>query len=422
MTQLTGGQGRGVGGMNTRAASWLAWSLVTLSVVLLVGGLSFALMTRSSVPERLYDGLVTLSVLALAFSVVGAIIASRQPRNAIGWLFCGVGVTIGLSSFAGDYTEFWLASGFGRGVLLGETAAWFASWSWTLLVYVPTTFLLLLFPDGRLPSPRWRPVAWCAVLGLIGFLAGYTLEPGPLEDFPQITNPYGVDSLILEAVALAGAILASASMVASAISLIVRMRRAGRAQHQQIKWLTYGGALAVGAVFVGGVISVWIGEVGYALTSIGLLGVPIFTGVAMTRYRLYEIDIVINRTLVYGALTAALVAVYFGGVATLQALFRALTGQEQQPQLAIVVSTLAIAALFDPLRRRIQSIIDRRFYRAKYDARETLEAFSAKLRDETDLEALCDELAGVVKETMQPAHVSIWLRPDEVPRRDAQAL
>src|SRR5215210_3747317 len=310
MTQRTGGQDRRVGGMSGRAAAWLAWSLVVLSVVLLVGGISFALMIRSSVP----DGSVTLSVLALAFSVVGAIIASRQPRNAIGWLFCSVGVTIGLSSFAGDYTEFWLASGFGRGALLGETAAWFSSWSWTLLVYVPTSFLLLLFPDGRLPSQRWRPVAWCAVLGLIGFLAGYVLTPGPLEDFPRIMNPYGVDSPILEAVAVAGAILAAASMVASAVSLIVRMRRAGRVERQQIKWLAYGGALAVGAVFVGGVISVWIGEVGYALTSIGLLGVPIFTGVAIARYRLYEIDIVINRTLVYGALTAALVALYFGGV------------------------------------------------------------------------------------------------------------
>jgi hypothetical protein len=404
---------RGVGGVSTRAA-WLAWSLVVLSVVLLVGGLSFALMTRSSVPDP-YDGLVTLSVLALAFSVVGAIIASRQPRNAIGWLFCGVGVTIGFSSFAGDYTEFWLASGFGRGVL-GETAAWFSSWSWTLLVYVPTSFLLLLFPDGRLPSPRWRPVAWCAVLGLIGFLAGYVLTPGPLEDFPRIMNPYGVDSPILEAVAVAGAILAAASMVASAVSLIVRMRRAGRVERQQIKWLAYGGALAVGAVFVGGVISVWIGEVGYALTSLGLLGVPIFTGVAIARYRLYDIDIVINRTLVYGALTAALVAVYFGGVATLQALFRAFTGQEQQPQLAIVVSTLVIAALFNPLRGRIQAFIDRRFYRKKYDAAKTLEAFSARLRDETDLQALNGELTRVVRETMQPSHVTLWLRPDTAPR------
>jgi hypothetical protein len=200
-------------------------------------------------------------------------------------------------------------------------------------------------------------------------------------------------------------------MVASAVSLIVRMRRAGRVERQQIKWLAYGGALAVGTVFVGGVISIWVGEVGYALTSIGLLGVPIFTGVAITRYRLYEIDIVINRTLVYGALTAALVAVYFGGVATLQSLFRALTGQEQQPQLAIVVSTLAIAALFDPLRRRIQAFIDRRFYRRKYDAVKTLDAFNARLREETDLDSLSQEVLGVVRETVQPEHASLWLRP-----------
>jgi len=158
------------------------------------------------------------------------------------------------------------------------------------------------------------------------------------------------------------------------------------------------------------VIGIWNQDAAIALVGFGLLGLPIFTGVAIARYRLYEIDIVINRTLVYGALTAALVAVYFGGVATSQALMRALTGQEQQPQFAIVVSTLAIAALFNPLRRRIQSFIDRRFYRSKYDARKTLGAFSVKLRDETDLNALGDDLINVVRETMQPAHVSLWLR------------
>jgi hypothetical protein len=318
---------------------------------------------------------------------------------------------MGINSLAGGYAEYRLSGGYGPWSL-AETAAWFASWSWTILVYLPTSFLLLLFPDGRLPSPRWRPVTWCAAIGLIGFLAGYTLESGPLEDFPQIVNPYGVGSPILDAVALAGAILAPASMVASAVSLIVRTRRADRAQRQQIKWLAYGGAIVVGAVFASDVISIWSGNVGIALISVGLLGVPLSTGVAIARYRLYDIDIVVNRTLVYGALTAALVAVYFGGVATLQALLRALTGQEQQPQLAIVVSTLAIAALFNPLRRRIQSFIDRRFYRSKYDARKTLGAFSAKLRDETDLNALGDDLMNVVREPMQPAHVSLWLRPD----------
>jgi hypothetical protein len=256
------------------------------------------------------------------------------------------------------------------------------------------------------------------VLGLIGFLAGYTLEPGPLEDFPRIMNPYGVDSPILGAVAVAGVILAAASMVASAVSLIVRTRRAGRVERQQIKWLAYGGALAVGAIFVGSVIStIWSADVGIALISIGLLGVPIFTGVAITRYRLYEIDIVINRTLVYGSLTLLLALVYFGGVTATQAIFRTLSGQEQQPQLAIVISTLVIAALFNPLRGRIQAFIDRRFYRKKYDAAKTLEAFSYRLREETDLQALNGELTRVVRETMQPAHVSLWLRPEPPPRR-----
>jgi hypothetical protein len=406
--------------MSTRAARWLAWSLMVLSVVLLVGGIALDQMTRSTAPGRLYYGpvdAVFYLATVLTFSVVGAIIASRQPRNAIGWIFCGVGLVMGINSLAGGYAEYRLSGGYGPWSL-AETAAWFASWSWTILVYLPTSFLLLLFPDGRLPSPRWRPVAWCAVLGLIGLVVGTALQTGPLGDFPQIMNPYGVDSLILDAVAVTGYILASASMVASAVSLIVRMRRSGRVERQQIKWLAYGGALAVGAVFVGGVISVWIGEVGISLITIGLLGVPVFTGVAIARYRLYDIDIVINRTLVYGALTAALVAVYFGGVATTQTIFRTLTGQqEQQPQLAIVVSTLAIAALFNPLRRRIQSFIDRRFYRSKYDARKTLGAFSAKLRDETDLGALSDDLVGVVRESMQPAHVSLWLRPDTASRR-----
>jgi len=413
--------------MRSRFASWLAWSLVTLSVVLLAGGISLARMTMSIVPDLPHDSegepvsvVVTLATV-LTFSVVGAIIASRQPRNAIGWIFCSIGLVVGLNSLTGGYTEYRLAGGSAPGSL-AETAAWFSSWSWTLWVYVPTSFLLLLFPDGRLPSTRWRPVAWCAALGVIGFVAGSALWAGPLEDFPQIVNPYGVDSPVLEAVGVTGAILAAASMVASAVSLIVRTRQAGRAQRQQIKWLAYGGAVVVGAVFASGVISIWIGEVGYALIGVGLLVLPIFTGFAIARYRLYDIDIVINRTLVYGALTAALVAVYFGGVATLQTLFRALTGQEQQPQLAIVVSTLAIAALFNPLRRRVQAFVDKRFYRRKYDAAKTLEAFNSRLRNETDLDALSNDLVGVASATMQPAQVSLWLRPDPEPKARSAAL
>jgi len=172
------------------------------------------------------------------------------------------------------------------------------------------------------------------------------------------------------------------------------------------------GAVAVGAIFVGSLSAIWNTYVSYSVIAFGLLGLPVFTGIAIVRQCLYDIDVVINRTLVYGSLTVTLGLVYFGCIVTIQALFRTLTAQERLPQLAVVVSTLAIAALFDLLRRRIQSFIDRRFYRRKYDARKTLEAFSARLRDERDLQALDRELEGVVRETMQPAHVSLWLRPE----------
>jgi hypothetical protein len=404
--------------MSYRAASWLAWALATLSVLLLLGGIALAQMTPSTAPGRPYYGPVDsvfLLTTVLTFSMVGAIIASRQPRNAIGWIFWGVGLMVGINGLAGGYAEYRLSGGHGPWSL-AETAAWFSSWSWTLLVYVPTTFLLLLFPDGRLPSPRWRPVAWLAGLGIGAFVVGYTLKAGPLDDFPQITNPYGVDSLILETVAVAGAILALASMVASAVSLIIRMRQAGRVERQQIKWLAYAGTVVVGAVFASGVISIWSPDLSISVISFGLLGVPISTGVAIARYRLDNIDIIINRTLVYGVLTGFLALVYFGGVTATQAIFQRYTVQEDLPQLVIVASTLVIAALFNPLRRLLQEFVDRRFYRTKYDTRKTLEAFSATLRDETDLDTLNDDLVGVVRETMQPAHASLWLRTDTASR------
>jgi hypothetical protein len=415
MRQPTGEQSRGAGGTTSRAASWLAWSLVALSVALLLGGTALSRAASSAVPDLSFVGetddvsVVANLITLLPFSVVGAIVASRQPRNAIGWLFCGVGVTVGLNSFAGDFAEFWLASGFGPRSL-GETAAWFSSWLWFLLVFVPMSSLLLLFPDGRLPSPRWRPVAWGVVLGTAGGVVGNALRAGPLVDFPQIANPYGVDSPVVGMVGVAGGIVAAGSMVASAVSLIVRLRRSGRVERQQIKWLAYGGAVMVGGVCAGALAILWNVPISITIMSVSLLGLPVFTGIAIVRHHLYDIDILINRTLVYATLTATLTLVYFGGVAGLQRLLSPVMGEGNG--LAVVASTLLIAALFNPLRRRIQAFIDRRFYRRKYDARKTLEAFSAKLRDETDLKALNDELVNVVRETMQPAHVSFWVRPE----------
>jgi hypothetical protein len=253
-------------------------------------------------------------------------------------------------------------------------------------------------------------VAWCAGLGIGGFVVGYAFDAGPLEDFPQIVNPYGIDSPVVSVVGVAGSLVVVGSMVASAVSVIVRARHAGRVERQQIKWLAYGGAVVVGTSLVAGAIAIWSVTVTILIINLALLGLPLFTGIAIVRYRLYDIDIIINRTLVYGSLTATLIALYFGGIVVLQRVFVLLTGQ--QSTLGVVASTLLIAALFTPLRRRIQSFIDRRFYRRKYDAEKTLETFSLKLRDETDLEALNSELVGVVRETMQPAHVSLRLRSD----------
>jgi hypothetical protein len=415
VTEGTKEQGTGVGGTSTRAAAWLAWSLVALSLVLLLGGIALSRAASSTVPDLPFGGetddgsVIANLVTLLPFSVVGAIIASRQPRNTIGWLLCSVGVTIGLNSFAGDYAEFWLASGFGPDSLC-ETAAWLSSWLWILLAYVPMSSLLLLFPDGRLPSPRWRPVAWGVALGTAGGVVGYALRAGPLVDFPHIANPYGVDSPVVGVVGVAGSIVAAGSMVASAVSLIVRLRRSGSVERQQIKWLAYGGAVMVGILGAGGLITLWSVPASIVVMSVSLLGLPVFTGIAIVRHRLYDIDLLINRTLVYGALTVMLVLLYLCGVVFLQYLFRTLAGGESQ--LAIVASTLTIAALFEPLRRRVQEFIDRRFYRRKYDARKTLEAFSSKLRDETDLGTLNDDLVGVVRDTMQPAYASLWLRPE----------
>jgi hypothetical protein len=416
---------QGINGISRRAAARLAWSLVTLSVALLLGGIALSRTTRATVSELTYGSQAELdsAVLSLAtvltFSVVGAIVASRHPRNAIGWIFCSIGLLVGISALATGYAEYWLASGSGPRSL-GETAAWFATWLWILLVCVPTSFLLLLFPDGQLPSPRWRPVAWCAGLGISSFVAGYALDAGPLVDFPQIANPYGVDSPVVGVVRVAAGFVVAGSIVASVVSVIVRLRRAGSEQRQQIKWLAYGGAVVVGTLFVAGFISVWSVTVSIVIISVALLGLPIFTGIAIARHRLYDIDILINRTLVYGSLTATLALVYVGSVVSLQAALRVLTGQESN--LAVVASTLAIAALFNPLRRRVQAFVDRRFYRRKYDAAKTLAAFNARLREETNLEALSDELVGVARRTVQPTHVSLWLRPDPEPEARSATL
>jgi RsiW-degrading membrane proteinase PrsW (M82 family) len=281
-------------------------------------------------------------------------------------------------------------------------------------------FLPLLFPDGHPPSHRWRPVAWLGGLS-IGLAVVSSMTLLWPERGPALVTGDESPSHVLDVVLLFAAVpMMLVAGLGAVISLFVRFRRARGDERQQIKWFVSAAALTFFWMLVFPVVLGELLRAGGGLPRVtsalsGLLvlpSIPIATAIAILRYRLYDIDRIINRTLVYGSLTVMLALLYFGGVSAIQALFGALTGQEEQPQLAIVVSTLVIAALFNPLRRRIQSFIDRSFYRSKYDAAKTLEAFSAKLRDETDLDALSHDLTSVVSETMQPAHVSLWLHSD----------
>jgi hypothetical protein len=402
--------------MSRRAAAWMAWSLWALSMALTVLSLVLLFLNLSHPDVLTYSFWAENILYSVGFSTVGAVLVPRiPPENPIGWLFCAIGFLWAVLHFIGEYASYTLLAAPGS-LPAGEIASWIYSWLWVLGLGL-IVFLVLVFPNGRLLSGRWR---WFARLSAVLTLVGMVLaafSPGPIVvGLPAISNPLGIEDLpnaykpvqVLMLVLIAVAI----------VSLLMRQLCASGVERQQTKWFTYAAAVAATGAILRYIISeplalVWLGRFGHALVLIGLAGIPISMGIAITRYRLYEIDLLINRTLVYGALTAMLALVYFGGVTATQAIFQALTGQEEQPQLAIVVSTLVIAALFTPLRRRIQSFIDRRFYRRKYDARKTLEAFSAKLRDETDLDTLSDDLVGVVRETMQPAHVSLWMRSSD---------
>jgi hypothetical protein len=407
--------------VSRRAASCLAWSLCVLCLALAAASPILALLNGRTLAEIFMawgPSILTLASLTVSFSVVGALITSQRPENLIGWIFLAIGFCYGLLIAGEEYAIYALLRIPGS-LPLGAELSWLAKWIWAPGLGLILVFLPLLFPNGRPPSRRWWTVGWLGGLsiGLICVLASIVLWP---ERGPALVRPGGyageveawrsavlgwLSSVVIPMLLLAG--------LGAVISLFVRFRRARGDERQQIKWFASAAVLTLVWYLVFGQSTRGLPEAIVALASLLVLQtIPVATGIAILRYRLYDIDVVINRTLVYGSLTLMLGLIYFGGVATTQAIFGVLTGQEEQPQLAVVVSTLAIGALFMPLRRRIQSFIDRRFYRRKYDARKTLEAFSAKLRDETDLDALSGDLIGVVREKMEPAHVSLWLRPD----------
>ena len=403
---------RRVGGIDHRFAARLAWSFWAISLTLTSLSLLLLILNLSHPDVPVYAFWLENVLFSLGFSTVGAVIVPRMPpENRIGWLFCAIGLLWAVAHFSAEYAIYTLLAEPGS-LPAGEAVSWFFSWP-PILALGLLVFLVLLFPNGRLPGVRWR---WFARLSVFLTLVGsvwIAISPGPIGAGLPIRNPLGVEGLP-NAYAPVQALM-FALVGVSVASLLVRRFRARGVERLQTRWFTYVVAVATSGVILKYVVAdplglVWLGGVGYALDLIGTAGIPVSMGIAILRYRLYEIDLIINRTLVYGSLTATLALVYFGSVTATQAILQTVTGHREQPQLVIVISTLVIAALFNPLRGRIQSFIDRRFYRKKYDARKTFEGFSAKLRDETDLDALGDDLVRVVRETMQPEHVSLWLR------------
>jgi hypothetical protein len=372
--------------MSDRLIARLPWALLTLAVVLVL-----AMVALSLGREELFDT-VFYGVRVLALATTGAFVAARHPANPIGWIFCGLGAW-------GGVVETWQAFAY-RELPTAELGAWVTGWSWVvdMSAYV---VVFLLFPSGRLLSRRWRLVLWVLAAALVLGVPGQALNP----DNPD--NPLKVDSVVLEVMFGVGMLLLMTSFVAAVVSIVLRYRAAVGVERQQLKQLVFAGSLALPIMALAVPLFGYDSLAVRVALAVAFLSLPVAAGIAILRYRLYDIDVVINRALVYGALTATLAGSYLGAVLLLQL---ALSPVTESSSLAIAASTLAVAALFRPVRKRIQSLVDRRFFRTRYDAALTLERFGAHLRDEVDLETLGDDLRAVVAETMQPAHVTLWLR------------
>jgi len=395
--------------MSRRFAAAVAWGMWLLDVVVVVAVIVVALSFR--VDGSGDGGLVGGVLFILGFATTGALVASRIPANAVGWLLCLAALAFAVGGVSEGVSEYASRDVWNGPVVTG--AAWLGTFVWMLGVGPAATFVLLLFPDGRLPSRGWRPVGWLSGAALTAITVGIALRPGTIED-TNVSNPVGIAAWesALETLVSAGLLLLFVCILASCASLVVRYRAAGTRQRQQLKWIAW--SLPVVLAWLGA--SIWVeslptGETGVdlanAMAAVGLTIVPVTIAVAILRHRLYDIDVVINRTLVYGALTATLGLVYLSSVLLLQLVLSPLTDQSD---LAVAAATLGVAALFRPARARIQGVVDRRFFRRRYDAARTLASFTGRLRQEVDLESVSGDLRSVVRDTVQPTHVSLWLR------------
>jgi len=404
--------------MTKRQSTWLAALLIAGLTGLLLWGLLLS-PPASGAPGGFWAiaNDVLNAAYVLVFGIVGVLILAvgRQWRNAIGWLLLASALSLDLAGIGESYWERTLTTP------LAPTAAnwfflWLNGWDWWLLMG-PLTFILLLFPTGRLLTRRWRGVAVLVVVTFLTFMVLATFKqaltntalglelPNRLGFIPEMAAGWVLTPWL-------GLMLLTVATSVSAI--LVRYRRAGPTEREQIKWFFFACTLFLAAFVMGGIIQVnqlaATANVWSALFDLTIVFIPVSIGIAILRYRLWDIDVIIRRTLIYALLTGLLALAYFGSVLVLQSTFAALTGQRQST-LVTVLSTLGIAALFVPLRRRVQAVIDQRLYRRKYDASRTLAAFGASLRDETNLDQLTAHLTHVVDETMQPASVSLWFSP-----------
>jgi hypothetical protein len=401
-------------GRGQRSRRGLAWACLAACVLCIAAGYFYGLATGDTI-----DPFV---LIMLPFPVVGALVASSRPENSVGWILLGVGLGWSLPAVLSIYGDYGLAH---PGTLPGpEIAIALNEPTWVPPVVLMGTFLILLFPDGHLPSPRWRKVAWLSAITLVLVYVVILISPGRFTEsgYPEVENPLGIESIrpAFGALTLSLALI-PVCFVACATALVQRFRRSHGHERLQLKWLATAGAMVAGAFVVMMALGLpfivlnreppgWVQVVQQFVPPLFVL-IPISIGVAILRHRLYDIDLIINRTLVYALLTATLTLAYLLLVTLLQNVLRPFPGQSE---LAVAGSTLAVAAMFRPLRVRIQGFIDRRFYRTKYDAAHTLESFSARLRNEIDIDALSSELVALVAKVMEPKQVSLWLRNPRV--------
>ena len=389
--------------MRPVAVRRLAWTLCAITWIAILAAVTLGVL---SIPEsrstfgRTLGELFVGGAADLAFATIGALVVSRHPRNAVGWISIVAALAMALAILCGEWGFYALYADPGS-LPAGLTMAWLTDWIWIPAMLVVNT-LLLVFPDGRLPSRRWRVVPWIAAIGMVCVASHEALKSGALTYFPLVDNPYalsGAGEQVAEALG-AGYALVNLAAVLSTVAAVMRYRRARGDERQQLKWLASGGVVLAFGIFATNVL------VNSDMPIFaGLIVVAAAIGIAVLKYRLYDIDLVINRTLVYGGLTAALAAAYAVSVLVLQLIL------SPSSDLAVAGSTLAVAALFRPVRGRIQSLVDRRFFRRRYDAQLVLEAFAARLRDEVSLDAVQDALRQAAHDTVAPSYASVWLRP-----------